>query len=161
MGKIDPTQHLSEYTLIGVGEHVFRAMSFERGTSAKGNDFIKVKFKCIDGPYKGGDLTEAFFTKDTAIGRLCGCLIKMGYTTPFDPDVDDDVADALVGRTVKIKVSHREYQKDGETRKAPQADGWDAFAPVDKGKFPDETFAPPDPSEDAGGDDSRTDDLPF
>jgi len=161
----------NEFKLCPVGRHVARVVKAEyRKTDSGDKELNEVTFRVLEGPATDCTVREAFWlTSDKTYERydlFCAALgIKPGTTV--DPN---DPHDALVGRTIAVKVAHKDHEYKGETRTDAILSGFVGWDAVDKAKYPDVPagekggHANPDPT--GGGttaaqDDDSSDDLPF
>ena len=103
---------------------VAAVVGFERFESPqKRTPGLKVRFVVLDGEHAGKCVDRDYWLTENALGQLADLALAKGHEEPFDPEDDDDIAKAIMGKAVEIKTKTRRYNdKDGNEKVAADVD---------------------------------------
>ena len=160
----DPTAQGASQ-MVGIGDYYVRINSAKLDSTKTGTKLILVGFKIIEeGDFKGETVFDRFFLTEKSLKRLGTFCIAAGIGT-FDLEDSQEIRDTFVGKTLKIKVIHENYDKNGETRVSAKPEPWNGFMKLsasEREEYPaSEASDGADEPGEAAGDDDDDDDLPF
>jgi hypothetical protein len=115
--NIDFTNVEDGFSLPSEGEKIckVKAITLEEGTKAK---YLKWQLIIGTGPDKGSSIFHNTTLSPAGLFNLRNTLTALGVAVP--KSIMQINTDAYIGKIIGVTVSHREYEKDGQKKKAAQ-----------------------------------------